>query len=75
MRALKFLFTIAFLAVGIYLAVAVPIGEPPGALTLWQHVRAIARTGESQRFRDDVQGASKRLIKNARKTAGQEHGW
>ncbi len=47
---LRFLITILLVAAAIYFAVAVPLGQK----TLWQHLRAIASSKESQELVDEV---------------------
>jgi hypothetical protein len=49
-RLIRWLLSLVLLAGAIYFAVAVPLGEK----TLWQHLRAIAGSRESQELVDDV---------------------
>ena len=58
MRLLRFLLTLAALGALVYVAVAVPLGTK----TLWQHIRAIAGTKESQDLVDEVKKKAEGII-------------
>jgi hypothetical protein len=58
MRLLRFLVTLAALGALIYFAVAVPLGTK----TLWQHIRAIAGTKESQELVDEFKKKAEGIV-------------
>jgi hypothetical protein len=55
MRLIRFLLSLVILGAIIYIAVAVPLGQK----TLWQHLRAIAGSKESQELVDEVKQKAK----------------
>jgi len=56
MRLLRFLFGLAALGALAYVVVAVPVGSK----TIWQHLRAIAGSRESQELVDEVKQRARR---------------
>jgi hypothetical protein len=58
-RLLRLLISLAALAALIYFAVTVPLGRK----TLWQHIKAIAGSKESQELVDDVKHKATSVIR------------
>jgi hypothetical protein len=58
MRLIRFLLSLVILGAIVYVVVAVPLGQK----TLWQHLRAIAGTKESQELVDEVKQKAKSTL-------------
>jgi hypothetical protein len=59
LRLIRFLLSLLVIAAVVYFAVAVPLGKK----TLWQHLKAIAGTQESQNLVDEVKHKAGSVIR------------
>jgi len=64
MRLIRFFITLALLGAAVWFAVSVPLGDK----TLWQHLRAIAGSKESQ---DLVKGVKQKAGSALKRDAGR----
>ncbi len=60
MRLIRSLFSLAVIIALVYFATAIPLGK----LTLWQHLRAIAGSKESQELVDEVKQKAQQVVKS-----------